>query len=193
MMYMKISLSDFLTVFAARTRAPCYSRAPGGLLFVAATFALGCSTLLSAYWPFPELKPLEWSLLGYVRLDCSIFGVVPSVCCRTRGEYCCAGLDTGVPLLQRDRSGATASAGSSCKTLRRSCSSNLSNAWSRLLCNSRASRRTTLLRRFRAASALSRRRSKNSLKSKQLPLLVATAFSKSTRDGAQRLCRPRYQ
>jgi hypothetical protein len=26
-----------------------------------------------------------------------------------------------------------------------------------------------------------------------LPLLVATAFSKSTRDGAQRLCRSRYQ
>lgn len=69
MMYMKISLSDFLTVFAARTRAPFFSRAPGGLLLCAATFALGCSTLLSAYWPFPELKPLEWSLLGYVRLD----------------------------------------------------------------------------------------------------------------------------
>eukprot|EP01043_Picozoa_sp_COSAG02_P057014 COSAG02_NODE_6853_length_3327_cov_151.857268_2_plen_82_part_00 len=68
MMYMKISLSDFMTVFAARTRAPFFSRAPGGLLLCAATFALGCSTLLSAYWPFPELKPLEWSLLGYVRL-----------------------------------------------------------------------------------------------------------------------------
>ena len=69
MMYMKISLSDFMTVFAARTRAPFYSRAPGGLLLAAATFALGCSTLLSAYWPFPELRPLEWSLLGYVRSD----------------------------------------------------------------------------------------------------------------------------
>ena len=67
MMYMKISLSDFMTVFAARTRKPFYSRAPGGLLLCAASFALGCSTVLSAYWPFPELKPLEWSLLGYVR------------------------------------------------------------------------------------------------------------------------------
>jgi H+-transporting ATPase len=69
MMYMKISLSDFMTVFAARTRKPFYSRAPGGLLLGAATFALGSSTLLSRYWPFPELKPLEWSLLGYVRLE----------------------------------------------------------------------------------------------------------------------------
>lgn len=67
MMYMKISLSDFLTVFAARTRKPFFSRMPGGLLFGAATVALGTSTLFSAYWPFPELKPLEWSLLGIVR------------------------------------------------------------------------------------------------------------------------------
>ena len=62
-----ISLSDFLTVFAARTRKPFFSRMPGGLLFGAATVALGTSTLFSAYWPFPELKPLEWSLLGVVR------------------------------------------------------------------------------------------------------------------------------
>jgi len=72
MMYMKISLSDFMTVFAARTRKPFYSRAPGGLLLAAATFALGSSTLLSRYWPFPELKPLEWSLLGYVRAETTL-------------------------------------------------------------------------------------------------------------------------
>jgi len=61
MMYLKISLSDFLTVFAARTRKPFFSRRPGNLLMLAACFAMGVSTLFSLYWPtfLPELQPLQ--------------------------------------------------------------------------------------------------------------------------------------
>ena len=61
MMYLKISLSDFLTVFAARTRKPFFSRRPGNLLMVAACFAMGVSTLFSLFWPtfLPELQPLQ--------------------------------------------------------------------------------------------------------------------------------------
>ena len=110
MMYMKISLSDFLTVFAARTRKPFFSRMPGGLLFGAATVALGTSTLFSAYWPFPELKPLEWSLLGIVRTPAQLLA---SPCVLIGLTRACA----------RYRSGPTASSGSCCRTLPRSSSS----------------------------------------------------------------------
>ena len=34
-MYLKISISDFLTLFASRTRGPFYERAPAPLLFAA--------------------------------------------------------------------------------------------------------------------------------------------------------------
>lgn len=66
MMYLKISLSDFLTVFSARTRGPFFSRRPGNLLLGAACFAMGVSTLLAAFWPFAELQPLSWLEIGVI-------------------------------------------------------------------------------------------------------------------------------
>lgn len=51
MLYMKISLSDFLTVFAARTRGPFFERRPGYALACAFVFATTCSTVLSLVWP----------------------------------------------------------------------------------------------------------------------------------------------
>jgi H+-transporting ATPase len=50
MIYLKISLSDFLTLFAARTRTFFWERRPGYLLGVAALFATGSSTLLALFW-----------------------------------------------------------------------------------------------------------------------------------------------
>ena len=50
-MYLKISVSDFLTVFAARTRGPFWSRAPGTLLFAASLVATVSSTIISLNWP----------------------------------------------------------------------------------------------------------------------------------------------
>ena len=49
--YLKISVSDFLTVFAARTRGPFWSRAPGTLLFAAALVATVASTIIALSWP----------------------------------------------------------------------------------------------------------------------------------------------
>ena len=49
-LYMKISLSDFMTVAAARTRRPFFSRVPGKELAVAATASMVASTFISAYW-----------------------------------------------------------------------------------------------------------------------------------------------
>ena len=50
-MYLKISVSDFLTVFSARTRGPFWSRAPGTFLFAAAFVATFLSTVISLAWP----------------------------------------------------------------------------------------------------------------------------------------------
>ena len=52
-MYLKVSISDFLTVFAARTRSFFWERRPGYALASAFVFATGCSTLLSIFWPTP--------------------------------------------------------------------------------------------------------------------------------------------
>jgi len=50
MVYLKISLSDFLTLFAARTRTWFWERRPGYMLGAAALVATGSSTILSLFW-----------------------------------------------------------------------------------------------------------------------------------------------
>jgi H+-transporting ATPase len=50
--YLKVSLSDFLTLFAARTRGFFCAHAPGGKLVAAAALAMGVSTCFSLTWPF---------------------------------------------------------------------------------------------------------------------------------------------
>jgi len=50
MMYLKISISDFLTLFAPRTRTWFWERRPGYALAVACIVATSCSTLLSLFW-----------------------------------------------------------------------------------------------------------------------------------------------
>ena len=48
--YLKVSISDFLTLFAARTRSWFFQRRLGWLLGGAACIAMGASTLLSLFW-----------------------------------------------------------------------------------------------------------------------------------------------
>jgi H+-transporting ATPase len=57
MMYLKISISDFLTLFAARTHNGLFfSMRPGYLLLGLATMALAISTIVATLWPdsFPD-------------------------------------------------------------------------------------------------------------------------------------------
>lgn len=52
MVYLKISISDFLTLFASRTGAnPFYSFAPSKILLFGACGSLTLSTLVAAFWP----------------------------------------------------------------------------------------------------------------------------------------------
>lgn len=59
LMYMKISLSDFLTVFSGRCRGFFFERRPGYALSCAFVFATGASTLLSVFWFFSDKKSDE--------------------------------------------------------------------------------------------------------------------------------------
>lgn len=59
LIYLKISLSDFLTVFAARTNGFFFTLMPGKLLMVAFCAATFASTLFAATWPFGDMEPIS--------------------------------------------------------------------------------------------------------------------------------------
>jgi len=59
MIYLKVSLSDFLTLFSARTEGPFWSMRPGKLLMGAALVALSLSTCLACVWPEGELDGVQ--------------------------------------------------------------------------------------------------------------------------------------
>lgn len=59
MIYLKVSLSDFLTLFSARTEGPFWSMKPGKLLMAAALIALSLSTALACAWPEGELDHVQ--------------------------------------------------------------------------------------------------------------------------------------
>ena len=53
--YLKVSLSDFLTLFAARTRAYFFEKpGPSGKLMFAGLVAMGLSTIFALTWPFGQ-------------------------------------------------------------------------------------------------------------------------------------------
>jgi H+-transporting ATPase len=63
--YLKISLSDFLTLFSARTRVWFWERRPGYALGLAAMVATACSTLLSLFWDdIINLSNCEQQMVG---------------------------------------------------------------------------------------------------------------------------------
>ena len=64
-LYLKISLSDFLTVFASRTRGFFFERRPGKALFIALIVATTISTILSLWWPLGKMTGLSG---GYAAL-----------------------------------------------------------------------------------------------------------------------------
>merc|ERR1711959_455819 len=80
LMYLKISISDFLTVFSARTKGPFFNRMPNTLLLCAACGSLLISTLLAKYWPFGEMEGISWSWVGIVWLYCLVWWIVQDCC-----------------------------------------------------------------------------------------------------------------
>jgi H+-transporting ATPase len=58
-MYLKVSISDFLTLFSSRTVGWFWSSRPGNLLLAGAGLALSLSTGLACGWPKGELHEIE--------------------------------------------------------------------------------------------------------------------------------------
>jgi H+-transporting ATPase len=69
----QVSLSDFLTLFSARTQGPFYSQRPGVLLFCGACFALTISTILACVWPTTTLDDLP--VKGLARGDYGLWAI----------------------------------------------------------------------------------------------------------------------
>jgi len=64
--YLKVSVSDFLTLFSARTGGGWFwSTKPAPMLLGAGSFALACSTILACSWPSSEIDNIYALGLGY--------------------------------------------------------------------------------------------------------------------------------
>lgn len=67
MMYLKISLSDYGSVFNSRTKSWCWASRPSWQVLAAAAVAVAAGTILAASWPFgAEMNSIEWSLIVFV-------------------------------------------------------------------------------------------------------------------------------
>mmetsp|Transcript_5866 Transcript_5866/g.9658 ORF Transcript_5866/g.9658 Transcript_5866/m.9658 type:complete len:582 (-) Transcript_5866:292-2037(-) len=65
-MYLKVSISDFLTLFSARTHDGFFwSSTPSPILLVAAIFSLILSTILACFWPDGQVDQQEVVGLAY--------------------------------------------------------------------------------------------------------------------------------
>ena len=71
MIYLKVSLSDFLTLFSCRTQeSPFWSIQPGKPLLIAVTISLSVSTILASFWPEGTLDglPVKGLALGEYKM-----------------------------------------------------------------------------------------------------------------------------
>jgi H+-transporting ATPase len=77
LIYLKISLSDYFSVFNSRTKGWFWSRAPSVILVGAFIIATGASTLLAVYWPFGNgMVGISWQLSGYCWLYVIIWAII---------------------------------------------------------------------------------------------------------------------
>ncbi len=80
MMYLKISLSDYLSLFNARTRSWFWTRKPSMVVIVAAIMATAAATFLSLFWPFgSQMEGINFRLAAYVWIYCVFWGVLQDV------------------------------------------------------------------------------------------------------------------
>merc|ERR1719487_3016920 len=64
-MYLKISLSDYASVFNSRCQGWMWSRAPSPVVLLAASFAMVLATILSVYMP-PGMSPIQRDVAAFV-------------------------------------------------------------------------------------------------------------------------------
>jgi len=74
-MYLKVSLSNYASVFNARCQGWMWSRAPSAIVLVAACFAMAIATLLSMYAP-PGTTPICFKCVVFVWVYCILWAFV---------------------------------------------------------------------------------------------------------------------
>jgi H+-transporting ATPase len=86
--YLKVSVSDFLTLFSARTGSNFFWVVPpAGMLLGGGVFALILSSILSIFWPAGSIDGIEveglkseMSVFVFVWLFCLVFFVIQDIC-----------------------------------------------------------------------------------------------------------------
>lgn len=73
MIYMKVSISDFLTLFSCRTRSFFFTERPGVLLLGGACVALSLSTILACWWPESTIDHIHIAGLATSRYSYKLF------------------------------------------------------------------------------------------------------------------------
>ncbi|CAM9425488.1 unnamed protein product, partial [Ectocarpus sp. 12 AP-2014] len=78
MMYLKISLSDFLSLFVARSPTWFFfAKAPGKPLIAAFVFAVGLSTILAVTWPLGDgASKIDARMAAVVWVYCLVWFLV---------------------------------------------------------------------------------------------------------------------
>jgi H+-transporting ATPase len=80
LMYLKVSISDFLTVFAARTQGFFITRRPGNALMVAFILATTASSLFAHLWPFGGMEGLPGEYVLFTWIYCILCFFVQDIC-----------------------------------------------------------------------------------------------------------------
>jgi len=91
LIYLKISLSDYFSVFNSRTKGWFWSRAPSVILVAAFLIATGSSTLLAVYWPFGNgMVGISWEMSGWCWVYVMVWALIQDagkVLCYTILQY----------------------------------------------------------------------------------------------------------
>jgi len=80
LMYLKVSISDFLTVFAARTQGFFFMRRPGNALMCAFVLATTASSIFAHLWPFGGMQGLPGPYVLFTWIYCIVCFFVQDIC-----------------------------------------------------------------------------------------------------------------
>jgi len=81
LIYLKIALSDYLSLFNSRCQGWFFSRMPSWHVMVAAVFSTVCSSLLSRWWPLgSNMTGISAGVIGFVWLYTICWGLIQDAC-----------------------------------------------------------------------------------------------------------------
>lgn len=79
-MFLKISLSDYVSVFNSRCRGWMWSRAPSQIVLLSATFAMLVTTAFSWRVPFPGMGSLDIHTISFVWFYILVWAIIQDIC-----------------------------------------------------------------------------------------------------------------